>query len=146
MASGPTYEGARLLLQLYDLRREKVLRRARDFVNRELKFKDVKDFNKRYPEGSKGAQHVGKVVGYWDLACALVDRRLIDEELFNSVTWEHVGVWNKLKPVVLSWRKQFNAPEILKSLEQVASRHPAAAPAAEREDGAKNRKKSTRGR
>jgi hypothetical protein len=130
MATGPTYEGARLLLQLYDLRREKALRRARDFVNRDCRFKNVKDFNKRYPEGSKGLRYIGMVIGYWDLACALVNRGLIDEELFNAVTYEHAEVWKKLGPLVETWRKQWQAPQVLRSLEEVAKRHPAmAAPA-----------------
>ena len=129
MVTGPTYEGARLLLQLYDLRREKALRRARDFVNRDLKFKDVKDFNKRYPEGSKGLRYIGMVIGYWDLACALVDRGLIDEELFSAVTYEHAAVWKKLGPLVETWREQWQAPQALRSLEEVAKRHPAMAAA-----------------
>jgi uncharacterized protein DUF4760 len=129
MATGPTYEGARLLLQLYDLRRERALRRARDFVNRDLKFKDAKDFNKRYPQGSKGLRHIGMVIGYWDMACALVNRGLIDEELFNAVTYEHAEVWKKLAPLVGAWRKQWQAPHALRSLEEVAKRHPAMAAA-----------------
>ena len=130
MATGPTYEGARLLLQLYDLRREKALRRARDFVNRDLKFKNVKDFNKRYPEGSKGMRSIGMVMGYWETACALVSRGLIDEELFNAVTYEHLEVWKKLAPLVAAWRKQWQAPQMMQALEEVAKRHPAmAAPA-----------------
>jgi len=130
MATGPTYEGARLLLQLYDLRREKALRRARDFVNRELKFKDVKDFNRRHPEGSKGMRYIGMVIGYWETACALVSRGLIDEDLFNAVTYEHLEVWKKLKPLVAAWRKQWQAPQMLQALEEVATRHPVMAAAA----------------
>ena len=142
MATGPTYEGARLLLQLYDLRREKVLRRARDFVNRACKFEDVEDFNRRFPQGSKEFRYVGMVAGYWDMACALVSRGLIDEELFNAVTYEHVEVWNKFRPLVEAWRKQFQAPHLMQSMEEVAGRHAAASAPAPAEAGRKKKSKS----
>ncbi len=122
-----SHQHAQLLLQLYDLRREKVLRRARDFVQRDLKFKDFKDYRKRYPEGSKEARFVGMVLGYWDLACTLVVKGLIDEDLFNSTNFEHVSVWFKVKPLADAWRKQYKYPEMMTALESVASSHAAAA-------------------
>ena len=127
MASEPTHEDAKLLLELYDLRREKVLRRARDFVQRDCKFKDFKDFKKRYPDGSKQSRYVGMVLGYWDLACTLVMKGLLNEELFNSTNFEHVGVWFKLRPIVEAWRKEYQFPDAMRSLETVAGRHPLAA-------------------
>jgi hypothetical protein len=127
MTSQATHEDAKLLLQLYDLRREKKLRQARDFVGRELKFKDFKDFQKRYPDASKGGLFIGMVLGYWDMACTLVAKGLIAEDLFNATNYEHMAVWQKLKPVIEGWRKQYNYPDFAKSLEAVASRHPAAA-------------------
>jgi hypothetical protein len=126
MAAHATHEDARLLLQLYDLRREKRLRQARDFVQKDCKFKDYRDFQKRYPDGSKEGTYVGMVLGYWDLACALVAKGLIAEDLFNTTTFEHVGIWFKLKPIIEAWRNEYHYPDIAKSLETVATRHPGA--------------------
>ncbi len=145
MASHATHEHAQLLLQLYDLRREKRLRQARDFVGRDCKFKDFKDFQKRYPDGSKESNYVGMVVGYWEMACALVARGLIAEELFSATNFEHVAVWFKLRPVIEAWRKQFHYPDLMKNLETVATRHPAAAsmepqPSGKNKSGPKARK------
>ncbi len=125
MASEPTQEDAKLLLQLYDLRREKLLRRARDFVQRGCKFKNYKDFEKRYPLGSKERNYIGMVLGYWNLACTLVGKGLLNEELFQATNFEHVGLWFKFKPVVEEFRKQLKHP-VFASLEAVAGRHPAA--------------------
>lgn len=127
MASAPTREDAKLLLQLYDLRREKALRRARDFVQRDLKFKNFKDFEKKHPQGTKERTYVGMVMGYWDMVCTFVSKGLLNEELFNLTTFEHVGVWFKLKPVAEGYRKAFNYPGIAQALETVATRHPGAA-------------------
>ena len=146
MAADANHEDARLLLELYDLRREKVLRRARDFVGQDLKFKDFQDYQKRYPEGGKQSRYVAMVLGYWDLACALVARGLINEELFNATNFEHVGVWFKLRPVVEALRKRYRSEWIMKSLETVATRHPGAATYAQMMEGdgkkAKKQKKA----
>ncbi len=123
----PTVDDARLLLQVYDMRREAALRRARDFVGRQLKFKDFKDFNRKYKEGSKGAAAVAMALGYWDLVCTLVAKGLVNEELFQTTTFEHVSMWFKLKPVVEGWRVQYQYPAFAAHMEALASRHPGAA-------------------
>ncbi len=122
-----TQEDARLLLQVYDMRREARLRQARDFFGRQLKFKDYADFNKRYPQSSKGAAHVAMLLGYWDTVCTLVDKGLLNAELFQSTTFEHVSVWFKLKPVIEGWRKDYQYPSFAASVEAVAKAHPGAA-------------------
>ncbi len=127
MNSKPTHADAQLLLQLYDLRRERRLRRARDFVQNDCKFKDYKDFEKKYPLGSKERNYVGMVLGYWDMACTLVTNGLLNEDLFNAMNFEHVGVWFKLKPVAQAYREKHHYNAIMQSLETVASRHPGAA-------------------
>jgi hypothetical protein len=150
MPNPATHEDARLLLELYNLRREKVLRRARDFVQQDCKFKNFKDFTKKYPEGSKKATYVGMVLGYWDLACTLVNKGLINQDLFNSTTFEHVGVWVKLKPLVEAWREAYSYPGIAAALEAVAGAHPAAPSSqhteAEAGKGAKKKKKKKKGK
>ncbi len=126
MASDATKEDAGLLLQLYGLRGEKLLRRACDFVQNGCRFKNYDDFQKRYPDGSKKRAYVRMVLGYWDMACTFVVKGLINEELFNSTNSEHVGVWFKFEALAEAWRKELKAPDFLRSLETVAGRHPAA--------------------
>jgi len=144
MGAHATHEDARLLLELYDLRREKRLRQARDFVQLELKFKDYKDFQKRYPEGSKQGNYVGMVTGYWEMACTLVAKGLIAEELFNATNFEHVAIWFKLKPIIEGWRKEYHYDEIMKNLETVATGHPAAAAFAPEPEKGKKKKAATK--
>ena len=144
----PTQEDAKLLLQLYDLRREKVLRRARDFVRLDCKFKDYKDFVKRYPEGTKERTYVGMALGYWDLACTLVQKGLLNEDLFASTNFEHVAMWYKFRALAEQWRKEYQHPGIMQALEALATRHPAAAafqqasPAPSDKKGKKDKKKA----
>src|SRR5713226_3751118 len=127
MALDATKEDAQLLLQLYELRSEKMLRRASEFAQHGCQFKNYKDFQKRYPEGSKKRAHIRMALGYWDMACALVVKGLINEELFNAANSEHVGLWFKFKPLAEAWRNELQTPDFLRSLETAAVRHPAAA-------------------
>lgn len=118
------YHDADLLLRIYDMRRETQLRQARDLV-KTLKFKDAADFQKRYPEDSAGSKALGKVFGYWELVCTLVDKGLLNEELFQVTNFEHVMTWYRFKSVVESWRKEWNYPELALPLQRIAERHPA---------------------
>lgn len=118
-----THNDADLLLRVYELRREKQLRESRDFMNQNWAT-DYEEHKKKYPMGSKAGQHWGRAFGYWDMVCALVDRGLIDKDLFNTCTMEHVVLFLRHRPVIEGMRREWNYPA-LASLERVALGHPA---------------------
>jgi hypothetical protein len=118
-----THDHADLLLRTYEIRREPQLRQSRDFMNK-VEARSFEEYNKKYPMGSPGSQHWGKVFGYWDMVCALVDRGLIDKDLFDTCTVEHVFLFLKFRPIIEGYRKQWNFPQMLASLERVATGHP----------------------
>lgn len=119
-----THNDADLLLRIYEMRREPELRKSRDFMSFKCEARTFEEFTKKYPMGSPGSLHWGKVFGYWDLACALVDRGLIDKDLFNTCNGEHVALFLKFRPVIEGFRKAWNFPQMLASLERVATSHP----------------------
>lgn len=119
-----TYQDADLLLRIYDLRRERRLRKSRDFMLHKCTFKNFKDYKKKYPEGSAAGRHWGMVFGYWDTVCTLVAQGAIDEAAFNACNTEHVFLWVKYKPVILGFRQEWEVPEMLAGIEKLASRHP----------------------
>jgi hypothetical protein len=95
-----THEDAQLILKLYELRRDPVMREARDFVA--FKFfpesaQDIKDllFDKRNPV--YGA-YWRQVTTYWDMAAALVNHGTLDEALFFDTNTECFAVFAKLEP------------------------------------------------
>jgi hypothetical protein len=53
-----------------------------------------------------------------------VDRGLIDKDLFDTCTTEHVFLFLKFRPVIEGFRKEWNFPQMLASLERVATSHP----------------------
>ena len=123
----PTYQDGDLLLRVYEIRRETRLREARDFVLGKAAFRDYEDFKKKYPNESKGRRHMGMVFTYWDMTCALVDRGLLNEELFNACNTEHLFVWFKFRTAIMGMRQDYEYPALLSSLEKVSMRHPFAA-------------------
>lgn len=115
------HEDADLILKLYDLRRETVMREARNwlFTFNPTSIQDVMETMM----GEHGG-HFRMVISYWDMACAMVTNGAIDEELFNQTNGEHVFVYMKVEPVLTDIRAMFNNPEFLKNLETVVKRIP----------------------
>lgn len=115
------HEDADLILKLYDLRRETVMREARNwlFTFNPTSVQDVMETMMGEHSG-----HFRMVISYWDMACALVTNGAIDEDLFNQTNGEHVFVYMKIEPVLQDIRTMFNNPDFLKNLETVVKRIP----------------------
>ena len=114
-------EDANLILKLYDLRRETVMREARNwlFTFNPTSIQDVMDVMMGEHSG-----HFRMVISYWDMAAALVNNGAIDEELFNQTNGEHMFVYMKVEPVVQELRAMFDNPDFLKNLETLVKRMP----------------------
>jgi hypothetical protein len=115
------HEDADLILKLYDLRRETVMRDARNwlFTFNPTSIQDVMEVMMGEHSG-----HFRMVISYWDMACAMVVNGAIDEELFNQTNGEHTFVYMKVEPVLQDIRAMFENPEFLKNLETVVKRMP----------------------
>lgn len=115
------HEDAELILKLYELRREPVMREARNwmFTFNPTTVQDVMETMVGEHSG-----HLRMVISYWDMACALVTSGAIDEELFNQTNGEHIFVYMKIQPVIEDLRAMFDNQEFLKNLETVVKRIP----------------------
>ena len=115
------HEDADLILKLYDLRREKVMREAREwwFTFNPTNIQEVMATMMGEHSG-----HMRMVLSYWDMACAMVVNGAIDEELFNSTNGEHMLVYMKIEPVLQELRTMFDNQDFAKSLETVVKRMP----------------------
>lgn len=115
------HEDADLILKLYELRREPVMREARNwmFTFNPTSVQDVMETMVGEHSG-----HFRMVISYWDMACAMVTNGAIDEELFNQTNGEHVFVYMKIQPVIEGLRAMFDNHEFLKNLETVVKRIP----------------------
>jgi hypothetical protein len=115
------HDDAELILKLYDLRREPVMREARNwiFTFNPTGVQDVVDTLLGEHSG-----HYRMVISYWDMAAALVNNGAIDETLFNETNGEHIFVYSKIEPVLEEVRTLFGNPDFLRNLETLVKRIP----------------------
>jgi hypothetical protein len=110
------YEEANLMLRLYELRREPVMRAARDWYAIEFNPQSFEEFsNVMYSEHSG---HLRMVMSYWEMAAALVNRGAISLDLFAETQGECIGAFAKVEPVLADIRNAFG-PQFLTNLEKL---------------------------
>jgi hypothetical protein len=114
-------EEAGLILQLYELRREETMRKARDWYFREFNPESIGDFMTAMTGEHTG--HLRMVVSYWDMAAALVNRGAIGLELFNDANGEQIGVFAKIEPILKDIRSTM-APQFASNLEKLIDATP----------------------
>ncbi|HYW50345.1 MAG TPA: hypothetical protein VE861_07060 [Gemmatimonadaceae bacterium] len=90
------FESAQLNLQLFDMRREPVLRKARDWFISEFHPASAEEYF-GLMAGEKNSW-LRMVIGYWDMAASMVVQGAISQESFIGAHGEIIGVFAKLQP------------------------------------------------
>ncbi len=115
-------ESADLLIKLYDLRREKVMREARNWM---FTFNptSAEEIGKTMMDPEVGGYY--RMVGsYWDMVASFVNHGAIDAEMFNDTVGEHILFFAKIQPHLSDLHKQFENPEMYAHLERVIMEAP----------------------
>ncbi len=115
-------KSAELILKLYELRREEVMRQARNWFGGFNPTSAEEIMNAARGEHSA---YYRMVTSYWEMACSFVDHGAIDEDMFNDANGEHVFIFAKLQPFLGELRAMTH-PEALKHIEQIVMRLPEA--------------------
>ena len=111
------FESATLNLKLFELRREAVLREAREWF--------LRDFNpETFAEliaivSSERNASFRMVLGYWDMAASLVTTGAIDADAFRAAHSEVFATFAKVQPFLDEMRTTFGEPDMFKHLEAV---------------------------
>jgi hypothetical protein len=116
------YEAANLILKLYDLRREEVMRKARNWFIGEFHPSSAEDVIAAAM--GENSAYYRMVITYWDMACSLVNHGAIDEQMFNDANGEHLAVFAKVEPFAAELREKYSMPQWLNHLETVVMRIP----------------------
>lgn len=114
---GAKQEDANLILRLYELRREKVMREARNWFGAEFHPASVADVMATL-KGDKSA-YFRMITSYWEMAAGLVLHGAIDADMFNETNGEHVFVFAKLEPFLAELRKDYGMPKMMGNLERL---------------------------
>jgi hypothetical protein len=115
------HDDADLILKLYELRREPVMREARNWF-----FTFNPTSAGEYMEAMMGEHsgHLRMVISYWDMAASLVNSGAIDEQMFNDANGEHLFIFAKIEPILEEMRQVMNAPDALRHFETLIRRIP----------------------
>ena len=112
-------EQAELILRLYELRRETVMREARNFVGGAFDPQTVDELVAIVSKGGKETGFVLQVYGYWDMVCAFVLHGMLGEELVYDTCQEMYFQYAKIQPHLRAFRKKLILPEWMESIEKV---------------------------
>jgi hypothetical protein len=111
------FESAQLNLQLFDLRRESVLRGARAWFLGEFNPESFADLVTTLSSERNAAFRM--VLGYWDLAASLVTTGAIDGDSFRAAHGEIFATFSKIQPYLAELRTASAEPEFCKHIETV---------------------------
>lgn len=124
MAKKATAHDAQLILQLYDLRREPEMRKARNWYTVEFWPQSADEFlavANAFP--SQENAWMRQVNGYWDMASALVVQGALHEELFlqGGISGEMFFLFAKIHPFLKEIREKMGNPDAYLNIETVAT-------------------------
>jgi hypothetical protein len=117
--SQATYHDAELILKLYDLRREAVMRQARNwfFTFEPKSFEDLMKVMGAF--GSQENAYLRQVLTYWETAAALVAHGALNAQLAQETLGEMQAVYARVQPFMKQIRDLMKSPEFLQNMEKV---------------------------
>lgn len=122
MPQNATTNDAQIIMQLYDLRREERLRRARTWFMSSIKgITTMEELFRIAPVGSDENAFFRMVVTYWDMAAGFVNSGAVNRDLFFRSSNEMLFVWIRAGALISEMRKMRSNPLLLADLEQAAN-------------------------
>jgi hypothetical protein len=121
MAATPA--DAQVVIELYNLRREAELRKARNWFAMEFNPKTVDELMAIVMDmKSDGNRYFRMVTSYWEMAAAMALHGAVNEELFLDTQGEMFFVMAKLAPVLEGMREKMQSPEAMKKCETLINK------------------------
>ncbi len=115
-----TYEDAGLILNLYELRREERMRKARGWFTGAFSAKTLAEMMEKCTPGSDENAYFRMVTTYWEMAASFVVSGVLNEGLYIQSGGEGLFVFEKVRPFLEELRGAYKNPLLLKNLETVA--------------------------
>jgi hypothetical protein len=108
---------AELIIRLYELRREPVMRLARSYIGGAFLPDSLQDFLAMMSVGEQSA-YVLQVYGYWDMVAAMVFHGALDEDLVYNCCGEMYFQFAKIRPFLEQFRAKNSLPELFANLQK----------------------------
>lgn len=123
MKTEADHNDAQIILKLYELRRETVMREARNFLLMKL---DAKSFESVLSVatsfGSPENAWFRQGTSYWEMAASFVNRGVLSAALFADNCGEGMFIYAKLEAHIPQLREH-TSPTILKQIEKALAEH-----------------------
>ena len=105
----PDHRDAEIVMRLYDLRREPVMRESRDALMAQFwprAYEDVIAITKREHELNRAFRQVGT---FWEMAYGMVKHGIVNAEYFLESNGEGFFLFAKIQPHLENYRRDVNA-------------------------------------
>ena len=125
MPKKPTHADAQLILQLYELRREAEMRKARNFSTMQFWPQSADDYIKiASAMGTPENAYLRQVNSYWDMVASFVLHGVLSAELFFSpgVGNEMLFVFAKVQPFLKEIREKTQSPMAFTNVEKAINK------------------------
>jgi hypothetical protein len=122
MPSQATNADAQLILQLYELRRETEMRKARAWFAATFSPQNADDLIHLVGSPGQESAWFRQVLGYWEMAAALVAHGTLNEELFFETGGEMWFALGKIQPFLQEYRDKLQSPYTLQIVEKLATK------------------------
>ncbi len=112
------------ILKLYELRREREMRDARQWYFSAFAPKSAMDIVTLFRGGERASANFRMITSYWDMAASFVLNGGIDEKMFLDAGSEYIFVYSKIQPFLAEIRQMFQEPDFLINLETLVLKIP----------------------
>ncbi len=110
-----------IILKLWDLANGEDAQQARLWMYASFEARDYRDFQIRCPAGSREWRYFINTCGMMELFGVLVNRQLVDEDLFFDLFGGIEILWARVKPVVAGMRQEID-PRMYENFELLVAR------------------------
>jgi hypothetical protein len=114
-----TYDDVKLILHLYELRREDKLREARKWFAK-FNARTLAEKNELCPAGSNQDAWFRMVTTYWEMVASFITAGVLHQELFFQSGQELLFVWEKIRDILPEWRTAYGNPKLMANVETVS--------------------------
>src|SRR5258706_4034828 len=105
------YESAQLILKIFEMRREPVLREARAWFVRQFNPSSGAEILALSPDHNRMFR---MVTGYWDMACSLVTHGAIHRQMFLHANRVLFSTFSKVQPYLGELRQLLNSSSMMR--------------------------------
>jgi len=115
-----TFDDVKLILHLYEMRREPRLREARTWFAASFKPRTIEEFRTLCPAGSDANASYRMVTTYWEMVASFLTSGVLNPELFYQSGRELLFTWERVRDILPALRDSYKHPRELRNLEDAA--------------------------